>query len=407
MTTLTPPPVVAPSVGQTLLTFLENVGQRSEAEMYLRLFRGLPRGRFALVAPTSAVLRDSVGTLAEQLAFLRELGLFASLVIGGVEEVSDDERAWLIEALENVELRPEILDGSSPTCLLEAKALYEAEKLPVFSFAHPDPGQFAELCAAMRPRKVVLLRNAGGLGPHGTSGLEVSPGHFLLGHDSGLAVINLRSDQRVLVEGGHLSRDDVRFLERSRQILEALADGGSTNTTVSIASPLSLVKELFTVRGEGTLVKLGAALSAYSSYTDVDVEKVEGLLIESFGRPVREGFFDRAPLRIYLEQDYRGMALLEPGLGSAAYLSKFAVQPVARGEGLGQDLWWALARENPRVYWRSRSDNPINGWYGSVCDGMQRTRGWNVYWRGAEAKDIPLWIEDALGRPEDLAPRGG
>lgn len=369
--------------------------------MYLRLFRALPRGRFALVAPTGPVLRDSCGTLAEQLAFLRNLGLFVSVVVGGTDPLGAEELGWMLESLEDAELSPSRLDASEPSCLLEAERLFDAARLPVLVFEQPDVAQLAQLASEMRPRKVVFLRNEGGLGPHGTAGVEISPGHFLLGHDSGLAVINLRSDQRRLLETGHLAPADEVWLAHSRRMLEALADGGSANTTVSIVSPLSLLRELFTVRGDGTLVKLGAALTTHDSYEHVDVARLSALLTESFGRPVRSRFFEREPWRVYLERDYRGVALMEPGLG-AAFLSKFAVLPVARGEGLGQDLWWALSRETPSFYWRSRADNPINGWYTTVCDGVHKGRAWNVYWRGVESAQIPELIADAIARPADF-----
>jgi len=395
-----------PSLGQTVLTFLESVGQRSEAEMYLRLFRGLPRGRFALVAPSGPVLRESGGTLAEQLAFLRTLGLFVSLVVGGTDAVGPQELGWLFESLEDAELSPQRLDASLPSCLEQAERLFEAERLPVFVFDRPDPSQLAQLASELRPRKVVFLRSQGGLGPHGTSGVEISPGHFLLGHESGLAVINLRSDQKRLIAGGYLPPDDVQWLSRSRQMLEALADGGSPSTTVSIASPLSFLRELFTVRGEGTLVKLGAALLTHDSYEETDRSRLSRLLSESFGRAVKPSFFARPILRVYLEREYRGVALMEPG-HSVPFLSKFAVLPVARGEGLGQDLWWALTREHTAFYWRSRADNPINGWYTTVCDGMHRGPEWHVYWRGIGSGDVPRLVSDAIARPADFEPRSG
>ncbi|HSC86867.1 MAG TPA: hypothetical protein VLC09_06330 [Polyangiaceae bacterium] len=397
-------PVPQPSLGKTVLTFLESVGAPSEAQMYLRLFRGLERGQFALVAPSAAVLRENAGTLAEQLAFLKQLGLYVSLVIGGFEALGQEELGWLFEALEGEDLSPQRL-AVGPGCLAEARGVFYEARLPVFVFEQPDPAQLAELAAEMKPRKVVFLRSEGGLGPHGASHVEISPGHFLLGHESGLAVINLRSDQRRLLEGGFLGELDRGWLALSRQMLEALADGGSPSTTVSIASPLAFLRELFTVRGEGTLVKLGAALEQFDSYDELDRPRLASLLSESFARPIREEFFARPPLRVYVERDYRGVALLEPGSG-AAFLSKFAVLPVARGEGLGQDLWWAMSREHPAFYWRSRADNPINGWYTSVCDGLHRGPHWHVYWRGVSSQDVPRLVEDATARPADFGAAG-
>ena len=57
------------------MTFLESVGRRSESELYLRLFRELPKESFAIIAVESAVVRYAAGSLVEQLRFLRELGL--------------------------------------------------------------------------------------------------------------------------------------------------------------------------------------------------------------------------------------------------------------------------------------------------------------------------------------------
>ncbi len=92
---------------------------------------------------------------------------------------------------------------------------------------------------------------------------------------------------------------------------------------------------------------------------------------------------------------------------SVPFLSKIAVLPVARGEGLGQDLWWALTREHTAFYWRSRADNPINGWYTTVCDGMHRGPEWHVYWRGIGSGDVPRLVSDAIARPADFEPRSG
>jgi acetylglutamate kinase len=96
------------------------------------------------------------------------------------------------------------------------------------------------------------------------------------------------------------------------------------------------------------------------------------------------------------------MALLEPGARGVTYLSKFAVLPFARGEGLGQDLWWEMRKDTPELYWRSRPDNPINGFYLSTCDGVHKTQDWHVYYCGVDAGLVPDLVADALARPVDL-----
>jgi acetylglutamate kinase len=173
---------------------------------------------------------------------------------------------------------------------------------------------------------------------------------------------------------------------------------------VSITSPLNLLKELFTVKGAGTLIKPGTAVERRDSYSETDVSKLSALLESSFGRSLDSGFFERPPLAVYFESSYRGAAILL-AQAPAPYLSKFAVEPEAQGEGIGNDLWQAILRDFPRLFWRGRPDNPINPWYQSVCDGMVRLPGWNVFWRGIEPSDIATVIAQAESFPPDFAAR--
>lgn len=401
-----------PSPSATLLSFLDSVGAPSEAQMYLRLFQAVPRGRFAVVLPTDAVLRESAGTLAEQLALLHSLDISVSIAVGAFDTPTTEEIGWLFDALREAEVPAAQIPYSSEA-FAQAEESVGRGLLPVFVLrerAVDAPGmpedaamapELEELLGLIRPRKIIVLRSRGGLGPHGIGRLEVSPGHVLLGHASGLSVINLRSDQAPLIRGGFLNSLDVAWVRRARSLLELLWSGFGPQTAVTIASPLSLLRELFTVRGEGTLVRLGAELTKLTSWDEIDRPRLHALLETSFGRELRGGFWERTPLEIHLEKGYRAVALTEPGL-RVPYLSKFAVLPEAQGEGLGQEIWWHLARRNPSLYWRSRSENRANAWYRAVCDGMQRVGDWIVFWRGVEPHALPEIIGDALARPADF-----
>jgi bifunctional N-acetylglutamate synthase/kinase len=170
----------------------------------------------------------------------------------------------------------------------------------------------------------------------------------------------------------------------------------------SVTSPLNLLKELFTVKGAGTLIKLGSAVARHGSYAELDVERLRRLLEASFGRALDAQFFEHPPLAVYVEAEYRGAAVVCAST-PVPYLSKFAVEPEAQGEGMGRDLWEAISRDYPALYWRGRAENPIASWYASVCDGMVRLPEWNVYWRGVEIARIPEIIEAARARPPDFA----
>lgn len=392
-----------PKLGQGVLQFLGSLGQRSEAELYLRIFQALPPLEFALLVPSVAVLHERSGTLAEQIRFLRDMDLSPSVVLDALDPPDDGAAAHFYSALIEAGLEAVELCVDSETALTKEKlAVCLAEnQVLVVRLSRGEEARLVELASALSPYKTLFLRDGGGLGPHQTQAIEVSPGHVLQSTPSGIAIINLRSDAEELVRSHLLSEEESLLFERARQILSG-PTGERARATVSIASPLAILRELFTVSGEGTLIKRGAAITAHTGFTGVDVAKVKVLLEIAFGRPVTAEFFERVPLQVFLEDEYRGMALVEAG-EHASFLSKFAVLPVARGEGLGQDLWWSLSKLTPALYWRSRTENPINSWYRNVCDGMHRAGRWIVFWRGVSAERVPELVADAISRPDDFS----
>lgn len=394
---------LAPNLGQGVLQFLGSLGQRSEAELYLRIFQALPPEEFALLVPSVAVLHERSGTLAEQIRFLRDMDLSPSVVLDALDPPDDGATAHFYSALLEAGLEAVELCVDSGTVLTKetlAVPLGENQVL-VVRLSRGEGARLVELASALSPYKTLFLRDAGGLGPHQTQAIEVSPGHVLQMTPSGIATINLRSDAEELLRSRLLSQEESLLFERARQILSG-PTGERARATVSVASPLAILRELFTVSGEGTLIKRGAAITAHTGWAGVDVARVKELLEIAFGRSVTAGFFDRVPLQVYLEDEYRGMALVEAG-EHASFLSKFAVLPVARGEGLGQDLWWSLSKLTPSLYWRSRTENPINSWYRNVCDGMHRAGRWIVFWRGVSAERVPELVADAVSRPDDFS----
>src|SRR5690606_11674668 len=67
--------VTSLEASEVVLTFLESVGRRSEAELYLELFRKLPKASFGVIAAEATVTRHAHRSLVEQLSFLTQLGL--------------------------------------------------------------------------------------------------------------------------------------------------------------------------------------------------------------------------------------------------------------------------------------------------------------------------------------------
>lgn len=385
-----------------VLTFLESVGRRSEAELYLRLFRKLPKQSFAIIAPGGPVVRQALGSLVEQLRFLADLGLYAPVVLGLFDpEVAATSSERLVKRLPTVGLEACPHEMSEPDLVATLTQELREERVPVVKFAPREGSGFNErvlelgaLSRALETRKVVLLRRRGGLSLRGEKSVTAAR------PEGRVSVINLRTDRDGFMKGRQLGKRDAELVQLAQSLIESM---DSSSLLVSVTSPLNLLKELFTVKGAGTLIKRGTEIQRRASYAETDVPRLTQLLEQSFGRALDAGFFQRGPLRIYLETGYRGAAIVHDG-GPAPYLTKFAVEPEAQGEGIGNDLWQAMQSDFPSLFWRARPENPINSWYQSVCDGMVRLPRWTVFFRGIDAGKIPAILERADELPSDFAP---
>jgi len=389
------------AAAETVLTFLESVGRRSEAEFYLGLFRKLPKESFAIVVVGEAALSSLQGSVVEQLRFLADLDLRVAIVLG-TWSLGDTEEAaeTMAVSLMRRALTPAHFLLDQPGLGQALVGALRRKEIPLVRANVGEPfARVGWLAQQLGTRKIVVLRQQGGLGPHDVQRIELGPGHFLPAHTRGISVVNLRTDHEPLTASGLLSGADVELLDSIRTILE---HANLPSTTLSVTSPLSLLNELFTVRGAGTLVKLGSAIYRHAQYADVDRQRLSQLLESSFKRTLVPGFFDAEPTAIYLEEGYRGAAILQPG-HQGVFLTKFAVDPLAQGEGIAQDLWRAMYRDEPRLYWRSRSNNPILSWYQTVCDGFHRAGEWSIFWRGYTPDVVPDLVQDALARPIDFS----
>ncbi len=398
-------PVQPATPADVVLTFLESLGRRAEAELYLRIFRELPKESFAMIAPGPQVLRDGLGALVEEIRFLADLDLFTTFVLGLFDPASSAAGAErLARRLSGAGLVPYIHSTDEPTLVEELINELRAERVPVVYFPVKEGDtrdarveRLGAIARVLDTRKVVLLRRRGGIAlrPERTADAgprpPLSPGGWL-------SVVNLRTDRAGLVASKRLSKREGELLDVAARLIELVAPNP---LLVSVASPLNLMKELFTVKGAGTLVKPGTPIGRHDDYASLDLPRLRTLVEKSFGRTLAPDFFERPPHAVYVDEQYRGAAILHPG-ATVPYLTKFAVLPQAQGEGMGYDLWQALVRDHARFFWRTRHDNPILGWYLGVCDGMARTPAWTVLWSGVEAERIPQVIAEAEARPSDF-----
>lgn len=430
----------------TIVRLLSNIGSQREVDQYLKRFSSVESTRFAVVKVGGTVLRDNLDNLASSLSFLYRVGLYPIVIHGAGEQLNaalheagvptqriegmrvttpevlevarkvfQRENWKLVEALENMGTRARPI----PTGVFEAELLDEARlglvgdvravdldpihssiragHLPILSsLGESAHGQTLninadvaanKLARAIEPFKVIFLT--------GTGGLLDNFGRIIRS-------VNLAEDYDFLmaqdwVEGG---------MRLKVQQIKELLDDLPLSSSVSITTPEHLARELFTHRGSGTLVRRGEKVTRFDGLQGVDRVRIADLIAQCFGRPLTDGYFDKKPFyRIYVSDSYRATAILTRENG-IPYLDKIGVTDQAQGEGLGGSIWLRMKQENPKLFWRSRVENPINPWYFEEAEGSFRQGRWHVFWYGLDSFDeIKKCVDAALQMPETLVPK--
>ena len=379
----------------TISRFLWSIGKRAEADFYLALFRAETKERFATIAVDGPVLTHALDALVVDLRFLSELGLIPVIVLGllDADDVIKHASSLALE-LARVDVSCTVIEHPTPAEAAEAaRAAARDGIIPILPLASPpSPASGGRPLAdrfemvrvyldAIQTRKLIFLQRRGGVLLDGRA----------------VSLVELNADLLTLVTSKDVSRKQKTILNGIAYLIDRLTH----RCTFSMTSPIELLRELFTTGGSGTMVRRAARVERYDSYGSLDTARLVSMLESAFERPLSEGFLERAVSRIYVEEHYRGAALvLETPLG--AYMSKFAVGREAQGEGLGKDVWTALTQDYANVFWRSRTKNAINAWYTKQCDGMIRTGVWQVFWRGVPPERIPEAIAFALDQPKDF-----
>jgi hypothetical protein len=368
-----------------VLKFLQSVASSAEADFYLRLFRSRDRESFATIAVPSSALEHGVDGVARDLSFLAALDLTPIVVLG----LDDPDRADAHARMLSVRLHEDGVTVEVSSIEGPYSSIADAARrgaIPLLTSVSRDTDARLQALAHMLTEfetvKLIYLRPEGG---------------FNLGGKR-LSVVNLTTDYATMHASGEVDAAERRLLEASRKLIFELVP---SRLVVSVTSPINLLRELFTVKGAGTLLRKGARIERHAGFGSADQQRLFALLSSSFGKPPSAALFQRPLQRLYIEEDYRGAAMLvDTPLGS--YLSKFAVTREAQGEGIGQDLWSAITADSGALFWRVRADNPVRAWYERQCQGRFDAGAWTVYVRGLSSDQIAAAIQYALAQPADF-----
>jgi hypothetical protein len=358
------------ALNKTIRLFLDSIGRRDEYEFYLDKFQSEHTACFALLCPDMGSIEAGSEVLAFDLHFLLRLELVPAILLCGGQ----------VDAMRNaLSAEPifvfQALDDGAPAEFIQAART--AEKVPVLVGRHEATAEavLLELIPSVAKR-VHLIRAAGGL-----KSATGEPMPYVYTHKP---------------DSQKLEPLEADYPGLAKTLLEQ-----RPGVHVSITSPISLLEEIFTVKGAGTLFRKGIDVQHVTDMRQLDRRRLTHLLETSFGRALAdETFLDRV-CDAYLETDYRGAVLLEEH-SDGLYLSKFAVGREARGEGVALELWREVCRNHRALFWRSNITNPFNSWYHKQADGHHRIGKWQIFWRGVSADAISRIVQTCCERPEDF-----
>jgi hypothetical protein len=373
--------------------FLESVGAKADIDLYLKLHRAEAKESFAILAPNAQIVNSALDPVHFDLRILADLGFVPVVLLGMLEPKDADAQAtrvadWLIEdavACEVIRcgltleadtvaaIRTAITRGAIPLVSLQAAGGQTTEAR--FKL-------LAALAGELKTRKLLFLSRRPG---------------FAIGGGPVASVVSIATDMERLLAPGALPRGQVMLLRQVKQLLETVPH----RLSVTVVNPLQLLREFFTVNGAGTMIRRGSRIEVRNGWDGVDQTRVSALFSSAFGRPIRPEFFAQPVARIVFEENYLGAAVVQE-TAVAPYLSKFAVERQAQGEGIGGELWSLVTRDFPRFFWRSRPANAITAWYTKQCDGMARFPEWHVFWRGLPVETIDPAIRFALTAVSDF-----
>lgn len=374
-----------PKPQEDALRFLDTFGQRQDSEAYYKLFSSQKPESFAVIVLDEETLQGDLDAVIFDLRYLIKLSLFPVVVVHASYEVLDEinvehhfDRARL----------PVSFLASDLNILDELAFIRKRNQKNTLALIHIESeknifNEMSQLAHALKSKRILFLKKEGGL-------INLKTGKRI-------NLINLSSEKEDYLKSDKLSEEHKLFLDQC----DTLIQESHHEIYISVVSPANLLKELFTVKGNGTLIQEGSQILTFDSWKEVNVNGLKILLQNVTEKQVQSSFEKKPVDNFYIEEHYKGAALVSTFDG-ISFLSHFVVGLEARGFGIGDSLWKALTTHHKKLVWRSEPNQFINKWYAKQCDGLFKTSEWIYYWIGLKPEEINKAIECASMQKVDF-----
>jgi acetylglutamate kinase len=407
---------------------LQQLAKTKEADYYLNQYKNANQVNFAVIKVGGNVIEKQLDQFSQSLSLLTQLGLTPIILHGAgpqmdveinkqsipvnkidglrvtdsqtltvIKPVIKKVHEKLITALNTLNIKTKSLFNHVFICdyLDQEKYGFVGEikqinldqinkaignsQVPIIScLGRDDSGQVMNINAdiamkklvwEVKPAKVIFVTPTGGL---------------LDKNNQLISAVQLINQYKNLMSQPWLHSGMKLKIQQIYQLLKPMP----RKLSVSITSASELAKELFTHQGKGTFVSMGEHIHNHYVMGKAVELQLKSLLESTFKRKLKNDFIKSIDMKsLIISESGQAAALITKGQNGMAYLNKFAVTPLAQGQGLGKSVWQQLLLIYPKIYWRSRLDNPINTWYSKQADCSYKKDGWMVFSCGMNLQD--------------------
>uniref|UniRef100_A0A3Q3DBB1 N-acetylglutamate synthase n=1 Tax=Hippocampus comes TaxID=109280 RepID=A0A3Q3DBB1_HIPCM len=416
-------------ISRDVKAFLSQVGGNPrEARYWLAQFQRATSSPFAVVEVDSSVFdsTDMVRSLAFGLAFLQRMDMKPVVVMGMSHDdappVGESQNSRLLvaqtqqltEALQqqsatvlpffSAEISPSPSScpcSAGPSLWVDTGLLQwslNCGMIPLICPARRDErGRAAILDSmevtaaishALQPHKVMFLTNTGGL-------------RFA---SQVLDTVWLPGDLPQLSMAPWLSAKERHRVAGIARLLHRLP----TESSAVITSADTLLTELFSHRGTGSLFKNRDPINRYTSFDGIDVNRLLALINKTFDKTLKRDYMESLKGRlhsVYLSEGYTAAAIVTLEVVNTPYLDKLVVSSTEQGQGTGHVLWECIRQDLGKLFWRSKTNNKVNPWYFKHCEGSFANGEWIVFWWGlTDIRESYELVEYAKNLPDSFQP---
>ncbi len=153
------------------------------------------------------------------------------------------------------------------------------------------------------------------------------------------------------------------------------------------------------------------SIKTYTSYNEIDAGEFCSLVEDGFA--CEEGtkrLVDDYPnivnlKKIFLAENdgvYLGAIVIEDTGHGFSYMDKFVTRKEYQENGIGKKLFETVLKEENKMCWRAKSDNPVIDFYKKMAPDYIISDEWHCFWKELDSTEIPNAIGYCLSKKETL-----